>query len=540
MISKLSVALAALAACFYFLYQHLTKKQSSLPLPPSPPGLPIVGNIKDLPPPDKPAYLHWLPYKDTCGPIARISVLDKTLIIIHDKNAAHDLLEKSSLKTASRPVLAFAGQMCGFDRLLTFRQYDDEFRWQRKLIHQQLGTKAIASQFHPIQEIESRRFLLRALEKPNDLIQHIKTEAAAIILKIIYGYTIEPNGSDPLVELIEHMMEQINHAALPATWMVDVIPALKHLPDWFPGTAFKEVARQYRRTTTAVYDIPFDFVADRLLRCSQDRPSYVSALLEGQSRDAKDKFILPKDLEIAIKGTAGTMYAGGADTTVSTLSSFVLAMVLYPDVQKKAQAEIDRVVGTDRLPNFEDRSHLPYIDAIIKEATRWLPVLPMCVGHETSEDVTYNGFRIPKGAFLLPAVWWFLHDPETYPDPETFDPERYIEPRNEPDPAIHAFGYGRRVCPGRYMAADNLYITVSRLLATFDIGKAVDEKGNELEAKLEAVPGVLTHPKDFPYSIKPRSQKHADMVRTVEKEHPWEKGDGSALDLDTIHALMKE
>ena len=335
-------------------------------------------------------------------------------------------------------------------------------------------------------------------------------------------------------------MHQINHAARPATWMVDIIPALKNLPDWLPGTGFKEIARRYTKTTTAVYDIPFDFVADRILSCSQDRPSYVSAMLGQYKRDSKDKFILTRAEEDAIKGTAGTMYGGGADTTVSTLTSFVLAMVLNPDVQKKAQAEIDRVVGTDRLPNFEDQPQLPYVNAIIKEATRWLPVIPMGIGHVTSEDVTCNGFRIPKGAFLLPAVWWFLHNPETYPDPEAFDPERYIEPRNEPDPAIHAFGYGRRVCPGRYMAADNLFITVSRLLAVFDIGKAFDEKGNELEAKLEPVPGVLTYPKEFPYSIEPRSKKHADMIWKVETEHPWVKGDGSALDLDTIHALVNE
>lgn len=175
MISKLSIQLAALAACVFFLYRHLAKKQSGLPLPPSPKGLPIIGNIKDLPPTDKPPHLHWLPYKDNCGPITSINVLDKTLIIIHDKNAANEILEKSSLKTSDRPILTFAGEMCGFERLLTFRQYDDEFRWHRKLIHQQLGTKAIAAQFHDIQDVESRRLLLRALDDPSNLIQHIKT-----------------------------------------------------------------------------------------------------------------------------------------------------------------------------------------------------------------------------------------------------------------------------------------------------------------------------------------------------------------------------
>ena len=63
---------------------------------------------------------------------------------------------------------------------------------------------------------------------------------------------------------------------------------------------------------------------------------------------------------------------------MSALCSFFLAMLLYPDVQKKAQAELDRVVGNDRLPNFNDRERLPYIDALVKETLRWNPVVPLC------------------------------------------------------------------------------------------------------------------------------------------------------------------
>jgi len=88
------------------------------------------------------------------------------------------------------------------------------------------------------------------------------------------------------------------------------------------------------------------------------------------------------------------------------MSCFFLAMTLYPEVQRQAQAEIDKVVGNHRLPSFSDRSNLPYVDAIVKEALRWLPVAPMGLSHMTTEDDTYEGYFIPKGALLIPNIWY--------------------------------------------------------------------------------------------------------------------------------------
>lgn len=87
------------------------------------------------------------------------------------------------------------------------------------------------------------------------------------------------------------------------------------------------------------------------------------------------------------------------------MECFFLAMTLYPDVQHKAQEEIDRVVGSDRLPGFQDRENLPYIDAIVKEVLRWHPVAPMGLAHVSTEDDICEGYLIPKGALLLPNIW---------------------------------------------------------------------------------------------------------------------------------------
>jgi cytochrome P450 len=88
------------------------------------------------------------------------------------------------------------------------------------------------------------------------------------------------------------------------------------------------------------------------------------------------------------------------------MTCFFLAMMKFPDVQHKAQEEIDRVVGIGRLPSFQDRNELPYIDAIVKEVLRWHPVAPMGLPHMTTEDDVCEGYLIPKGALLLPNIWY--------------------------------------------------------------------------------------------------------------------------------------
>lgn len=308
-------------------------------------------------------------------------------------------------------------------------------------------------------------------------------------------------------------------------WFVDVIPALRYLPSGFPGTAFKETARQWRKTGQDVANIPYVFVKKQ--QASRSHPhSYVSNLLgEKSNRLAK---LSPADEE-DIKWSAATIYGAGAETTTSVLTSFMLAMVLFPGVQSKAQGEIDRVIGSERLPKFEDRDKLPYIEAIVKEAYRWLPVSPMGLPHVAQEDFIYKDHLLPKDAFLLPAVWWFCHDPHVYADPDVFDPERYLGPRDEPDATSMVFGYGRRTCPGQHFADNTVFITIAQVLAAFSIKQAVDDQGFEIGAKLEASPSVTTHPMPFPYSIAPRSSKHAELVRSIEVQAPWMQNDAALL-----------
>jgi cytochrome P450 len=510
----------------FVYFGFIRKKGSGLPLPPGPKPLPVIGNLRNLPPAGKLEYTHWLSFKERYGPLSSITVLGQPMIIVHDRKALLDLLEKHSVKTSNRPSQVFANELCGLGRMIPSLQYSDYFRFQRKIIHQQIGTKALASRFGEVQDIESRRLLLRILRNPEDMREHIKTEAAAIILKITYGYNLDPHQADPLVALVEYMMECLVQAFVPLSWLVDVIPPIRHLPKGFPGTAqFRKVSDRCKAVTDAMIEESFAFV-QRQIANKTERPSLVSSMIHQYSDGKGD--LKASDLE-AISSCAAIMYGAGADTTVSTISSMILAMVLHPDIQKKAQAEIDSVVGVGVMPDLKDRERLPYTSALTKECFRWIPVVPIGTTHVASEDLTCGGYSIPKGSYILPQIWWFCHDPAVHPEPERFLPERFIAPRNEPDPAQHVFGYGRRICPGRYLAEDSVFLSVARLLACFDMAKQKDNLGREIDFEIDMTPGLICRPGTFPYSISPRSEKHAELIQSVELDYPWEQGDAPLL-----------
>lgn len=150
------------------------------------------------------------------------------------------------------------------------------------------------------------------------------------------------------------------------------------------------------------------------------------------------------------------------------MGAFFLAIALYPEVQKKAQKELDAVVGTERLPDFSDRPSLPYVNAIIKELLRWHPVTPLGVPHQIVADDEYNGHLLPGGATVFVNIWCvrgssaktsrcmvstfhrgILHDPEVYAQPDDFIPERFLDSAGNldvggRDPSDVAFGFGRR------------------------------------------------------------------------------------------------
>ncbi|OJJ32368.1 hypothetical protein ASPWEDRAFT_117096 [Aspergillus wentii DTO 134E9] len=524
--STSTVASFALILIVGLYIVRLLLRKPPVPLPPGPSPKFLVGNIADLPRRGGQEWLHWLQHKDLYGPISSVTSLGKTIIILNDVQTTIDLMEKRSAIYSSRPKMAFAGEMIGWHDTLGLLPYSDRFRTYRKTLHRALGTSSAVARFTSLQEVEIRRFLLRVLREPDALLQHIRTEVGAVILKISYGYTIQPHTNDPLVDLANDAMTQLSMAATPGAWLVDIIPLMKYLPAWFPGAGFKQAAIEWRRTLMKTIDTPYAFVQQQMKSAAHE-PSVLASLLENA------RVIPGSEEEHVAKLSSSSLYTGGADTTVSSLSFFFLAMALFPEIQQKAQHEIDKVIGNTKLPSFNDRAKLPYIDALVKEVLRWQPVAPTGVPHASIADDIYQGYFIPKGSVIIANIWGFMHDPSTYPDPMAFKPERFLDTDGhipEPDPHNVAFGFGRRVCPGRILADSTIFLTIAQSLAVFKISKPIHD-GKEAELKVDFLPGFICHPKPFKVNVQLRSLAHEGLIQSIEIDHPWEESHAPFLNI---------
>ncbi|KAJ4297910.1 hypothetical protein N0V90_005809 [Kalmusia sp. IMI 367209] len=506
-----------------YVFNRLRKPKHTRPLPPGPKGIPMLGNVNDMPKAGMLECHHWAQHKDIYGPISSVTVLGQTFVIINDPQIAFELMRDRSAIHSSRPGQAFSGEMVGWRHATGMSPYTDTWKIQRKNTTKITSTNASISVFDRVQEAEAVHFLLDVLDSPDKLFDHIRKEAGSVILKITYGYTTEPRGSDPFVDLAAKTMAQFADATVPGRWMVDILPFLRYLPDWVPGTGFKETARRMAIQLAQCTNQPYEFVKQQM-REKRHKTSFLSQCIDSIGTD--------REMEFTHKWAALALYLGGADTTVSALMTFFLAMTVFPEVQKKAQQEIDRVIGRTRLPLSSDRASLPYIHACMLETHRWHQVLPMCLPHMSTEEDVCRGYRIPKGAILLANNWQFTHDPAVYSDPMTFRPERHIEtPKHkaEPDPRNFIFGYGRRICPGKYVADNALFITIAQSLAVFNFKKVVED-GKVVEPEVKFEPGTISHPMLFRCDIKPRSKEHEELIRAAEQKYPWEESDAKELE----------
>ncbi|KAK7059541.1 cytochrome P450 [Favolaschia claudopus] len=217
------------------------------------------------------------------------------------------------------------------------------------------------------------------------------------------------------------------------------------------------------------------------VRSGTVKPSFTQSLVERSAHPTSEE-------ESVYKWASLGIYGAGADTTISGIETFLIAMSLHPQVQARAHAELMNVVGSNRLPGFSDRGELPYIEAIIQEVLRWNPTVPLGLPHRLMQDDIYRGYYLPAGTIVLANSWAMLHDPDVYPSPMEFQPERFFHrapstdctdehSRINPDPRRYAFGYARRSCPGRYLAEDVLYITIVATLLIFQIRPMDETKG---------------------------------------------------------------
>ncbi|KAB5588512.1 O-methylsterigmatocystin oxidoreductase [Ceratobasidium theobromae] len=482
--------------------------------PPSPRSFPILGNIFSVPSGmEHTAYMTLS--RQLNSDIVFLKLLDKKILILNSSKAATDLLEKNSSTYSDRAAIPMIGDSTLMDwaDFPSLLGYNELWRSHRRMLNNWLNARTVA-QFHDLQERQSRLMLQRLLDVVNDtsheLFSGVKEvfffSLASTMFQLAYGYQLR-DKHDPIFKEAVLAIDNMIEAGMYTNFLVNLFPALSYVPDWFPGTGWKRTAREWRKQKEHAVNVPYEWTKAQVA-AGVAEPSILRELLQNHKLTSEWDV---EERDRRLKQLAMVIYAGGTDTSSNVLTKFIAAMVLNPHVQAKAQQELEEVLGQFTLPTMADQDRLPYIRNVVLETLRWHPVVPLGIPHMCFEDDVYRGYEIPKGTIVIGNIWAMSRDENIYKDPETFDPDRFLDPTVPP---LSGFGWGRRKCPGIHFGEASVFISIASMLATFTFSKKKNAHGEEVIPEVkEASNSMIMGLKSFEFEMKVRSDKHRQLIQ---------------------------
>ncbi|KAJ5570436.1 cytochrome P450 [Penicillium hispanicum] len=487
-----------LSVCICLLLGGLyLRKETSLPLPPGPYPLPIIGNIHQLL--SKPLPETLLEWHQKYGPIVSFQSGSRLMVSVASHDICQDLMMRKGTLYNSRPDIVVAGRYATKGLHIALMPFGKQWQAHRRILAS-VTTENASRKYRLLEEVESLQVMVDFLSS-DDFSAIFRRYGASLTNALGYGRRLthddeaEFRESEQLARRLVDVMMADFHFAL-----VEIFPVLDYLPDFL--APWKAFGRKYYSEATSFYSKNF---------------------LKAQSTSSwnwvKHSLTRPeaKDMQIdEISMLFGTALQAAVETIPSVLRVFVKAMLLRPECLTKAQAELDQIVGPGRVPSFSDMPSLPYTNAIVNECCRWQAVIALGLPHCNMHDDEYGGYRFPKGTLVFANAWAIGFDETLYNHARDFLPERWVESPELPNGA--AFGYGRRVCPGKFIGIDSLFINIARLLWGYEFARG------EREVKLWDIDHAFTSsPRDFDAKFSIRSVKHRETL-----EKAWTVADTDA------------
>ena len=441
-----------------------------------------------------------------------------TAVVITDRRLVKDLLDKKSALYSARPS-SFVAQVLitRGDQLLTMN-YGDTWRRLRKTVHRHFFETACETRHMRLLEAEHTQMLRDFVVRPDQHMRHPARTTNSIIMSLLYGIRT-PSYNTPHVEFLNDLMDRWSKVMeMGATPPVDIFPALHWIPQQWLG-CWRDRAVDVGIRMKSLYQSLRTKVAARRQQSAGRAPCFIDGILEDQEK------LGLTDNQVDFLG--GVMLEGGSDTGSATLQVLIQAMVLHPEVQRHAQAELDAVCGNQRSPVWDDFPRLAYINQVVKETMRWRPISPLGIPHALTEDDWVDGrYFLPRGTTVFLNIWGLHHDTSVYPDPDRFDPDRYegrtglaAEYVASADYAArdhYGYGTGRRICPGIHLSERSLFLGAAKLLWAFQFEPQHDAHGVPIPIDTDPVTGysegLLVAPRPFSCRVIPRSKVHEEVI----------------------------
>ncbi|EIW84580.1 cytochrome P450 [Coniophora puteana RWD-64-598 SS2] len=448
-------AVAAFTAflALYSIKNAASSSQKRSPLPPGPPTKWFWQN----PFPKRDVARNFAALADQYGGVYTLSAGNNKFVVVASYEAALEIMEKAGGSTTDRPRSVVGGELMARSGRLIFEGAGDHFRTVRKAVHTALQPKA-AKSYQPIQIDHARRVILNIMDNPDKFADHLQSYASSVTIQIMYGKCTPTSATSPEVQRILQNGRNGSNSLIPGRFIIEALPVLKPL----------HRLGGMKRICDALENTPGIWWLGRAEGTAAS--SFLRNMIETQ-----DEHRLP-DYELA--EVTSILFGAGSDTTTVGLNFAILAAAEFPEELKKVHEELNKVVGRERAPSFNDMGSLPLLQAFIEEVLRWRPIVPIGIAHSANKDVHYNGYVIPEGTTILGSHWAISRDSTAYPNPDSFLPSRWLEspttsppssPKLRTDLRFFTYGFGRRVCPGQHVANRSLFLNLALIFWAFDV-----------------------------------------------------------------------
>ncbi|XP_069775712.1 cytochrome P450 2K4-like [Narcine bancroftii] len=477
-----SSALLLCALLAMLLVYLKAKKGSGGHYPPGPRGLPFIGNMHQL---DlRRLHLCLMEISEKYGKIFSLRMGQQNTVVLMGYELVKEALVGHAEEFMGRHKSKIIKMTRGNHGIIMAE--GNSWKQMRRFTISTLrdfgmGKRSIEERI--IEEALHLRNLIQSFGgQPFETTIPMNCTVANVICCIVLGKRFKYED-ETFVSLIKLVNENVQLVASPQVQLYNAFPLLGYLP----GTHRKVFKNIYR-----VHSFLRSFL-------KENRQS----LKEDDIRSFIDVFMMKQEEETGNSGTyfhednllqtTNDLFVAGMETTSTTIRWALLVMAKMPHIQKKVQDEIDAVLGRERYPQLDDRKHLPYTDAVIHETQRFANIVPLNLPHETTTDVNFRGYLIPKGTQIIPSLTSVLRDKSYWERPEEFYPMHFLDKDGNfvRRDAFIPFSAGRRSCAGESLAKAELFLFFTALLQAFTFQIPAGTEAPDLEA----VVGITLAPK---------------------------------------------
>ncbi|KAL3499505.1 hypothetical protein ACH5RR_038598 [Cinchona calisaya] len=476
----LSSCLGGLAILCFILMYIKKSNNGQPPLPPGPKPLPLVGNLLSL---DPELHIYFTNLSKSYGPILTLWLGKKVGIVISSPTLAREVLKDQDTTFANRDVPAAAREATYGGKDIAWTPYGTEWRMLRKVCVREMLSNTTLDSVYALRQKELRqtiKFLYGQAGKPVNVGEQMFLTVLNVITNMLWGGTVKGEERASLGAEFRQVVNEM-------TGCLGMI----NISDLYPGLARYDLQGVQKKTRILAgrFDKIFERMIDQRMKGvgddGKESKDFLQFLLQLKDEgDAKTPLTMTH-----IKALLMDMVVGGTDTTSNTVEFALSEIMNKPQVLSKVQQELDTVVGKDRIVEESDIQKLPYLHAVMKEALRLHPALPLLIPHCPSETCIVGGYTIPKGARVFINVWAIHRDPSIWENSLEFHPERFLDGKwdySGNDFNYFPFGSGRRICAGTAMAERMFMFSLASLVHSFD-WRVPEGKNLDLEEKFGIV-----------------------------------------------------